>query len=439
MVENYPEALLDLGVIADESLPMFQNRFGQETDDIIEEEIHFKAADGSDIWYQYHYHVIHDENKNPIRAIGKMNDITKHHLKMEELAQKANRDQLTCLYNKTTTEFLIGETLKQRRFTDDKHALLIIDVDHFKAVNDKLGHLYGDVVLTQLADSLKPLFRGDDIVGRIGGDEFFVFIKNYKSIQLIQSKADEIRRLFRKTYVEGDVSVSISASIGVALCPEHGSEFETLYQCSDIALYRAKANGKDRCAFYNGESSSLYQSSRTEIDTRGQVQKSFQHNRVEYVFKLLYSAENPQASVESVLRLLTEHFGFSRGYIFETSADGRYTSNTIEWCAEGIEPEINNLQNLPVEVLAEANASFLKTGMYIAARLDDVSPEARAVLEPQGIKSMFQFGIMCDKKPIGLIGFDDCVNERIPTQAEIDEICTICQVLSIFLTHARRT
>ncbi len=439
ILSDYPQSLLDKGVIAEDSLYLYEDRFMQATNDIIEEEIHFITPDGSDIWYQYHYYVIRDESGKPVRAIGKMTDITKQRQKIEELAQKANRDQLTYLYNKATTEFLIKETLRQRRFTDDQEALMIIDIDNFKTVNDRLGHLYGDIVLTQLADLLKPLFRADDIVGRIGGDEFFVLIKNFKYVDIVRAKAEEICRLFRKTYTEDGFSVTISASIGIAFCPEHGAEFDELYRAADTALYKTKANGKNGYSIYDGKAVNVYMSSRTEIDTNGGVQKSFAENRIEYVFKLLYSSENREASVKSVLGLLTEHFAFSRGYIFETSIDGHYTSNTFEWCAEGIEPEIHNLQNIPIEFISHANESFAQTGMYIVRSLSDVPEISRRVLEPQGIKSMFQFGIMKDKAPIGFIGFDDCIDERIPSIEEIDEICTICHVLATFLIKQRNT
>ena len=439
VMENYPESLFDKGIIAPDSLYLYQNRFAQKSDHIIEEEIHLKLPDKSDVWYQYHYHILRDESGTPVRAIGKMSDITRQHIKLEELAQKANRDQLTGLYNKATTEHLIKATLKQRRFTDEKHALMIIDVDHFKDVNDQLGHLYGDIVLTQLADSLKPLFRTDDIVGRVGGDEFFVLMKNYKPVEILKDKAEKIGNAFRKTYTENGATVNISASIGIALFPQHGAEFDELYKAADAALYSAKAAGKDRYSFFADNIKHHYQSARTEIDSRGNLQKSFQDNRVEYIFKLLYASDSAEASIQSVLRLLTEHFGFSRGYVFETSADGRFTSNTFEWCADGISPQIDHLQNLPIETIAAANDSFCRTGMYLVGKAADLPAPTGGTLVSTGIRSTFQFGIINDNDPIGLIGFDDCENERMPTRAEIDEICTICHLLSTFLLKERST
>lgn len=183
--------------------------------------------------------------------MGKLTDITQHKEEVTELLRKTEKDPLTGLYNKTTTEALIREVLKMRRFNDDMHALIILDADNFKQINDTLGHMHGDVVLKGLAEKLTSLFRSDDIVGRIGGDEFFVFVKNYSSSRVLERKAREICRLFHETHRLGEISVEASVSIGIALCPQDATSFEELYACADKALYATKARGKDSFCFFD--------------------------------------------------------------------------------------------------------------------------------------------------------------------------------------------
>jgi len=122
---------------------------------------------------------------------------------------------------------------------------MFIDIDNFKGVNDSLGHLYGDSILIQLADTLKPMFRTNDIIGRIGGDEFFVFLKDLYSEKLISDKAKEICKQFHRVYEENGVSCEISASIGIAVFPKHGYTLDTLYRNADTALYLSKEKGKN--------------------------------------------------------------------------------------------------------------------------------------------------------------------------------------------------
>ncbi len=440
IMHDFPQPFLQKGVIAPDSIKAFEHdltAFFSDMNCVSEQEIHYILPDEGDVWYLIRTNVTVDANGVPERVVGKMSDITRHKEQIDELSEMAQKDQLTGLYNKTATERLIKEILKMRRIHDDKHALFIIDIDNFKNINDRLGHLYGDIVLTQLAEGIKPIFRSDDVIGRVGGDEFFVLIKNYRTTDLLKEKAEDICNLFRKTYTDHNASVDISASIGIALCPENGIHFDELYKNADTALYNTKANGKNGYTFYDIKTAKPYLSTRTEIDTHGGVQKSFKDNRIEYVFKLLYGSENPVTSIKSVLQLATESLGFSRGYIFETSPDGKTTSNTFEWCSEGITAEMHNLQNIPIEAVATSTDSFYKTGMFILRSLDELPPLERAVLEPQGIRSMFQFGIMEGKKLVGFIGFDDCEKERVPTDAEVDEIGTICHVLATFLLKHR--
>ncbi|MEG1602924.1 MAG: GGDEF domain-containing protein, partial [Cloacibacillus sp.] len=170
------------------------------------------------------------------------------------------------LYNKATTERLIRDFLRDTDIAA-MHALLIIDIDNFKLVNDRLGHMYGDVVLATLAQCLMPIFRVNDVIGRIGGDEFFVFMKNISSENIAFTKAETICGLFRRTYCENNVSCQISASIGIAIFPSHGVGFEALYNNADSALYVAKAGGRDSCKVYDPNIHANDTSSWAEIET----------------------------------------------------------------------------------------------------------------------------------------------------------------------------
>lgn len=426
------------GVLARLGLPLAE-RLADPTHSLKglwEDELAIPSPGGATSWYRCRSLVHRDDAGAPVRIVGQLVDITWHKRQVDALTELAQRDQLTGLYHKAATESRIKARLQMRRSSDTSGALLIIDVDDFKAVNDKLGHLYGDAVLTQLAENLSALFRSDDIVGRVGGDEFFVFMQNYRTRDRLLQKVEEIRSHFQKTFWEGETFVTISASIGIALTPDHDSQFDGLYRKADAALYDAKARGKNTYSIYTPELAPVYTATRTAIDS-GSMGKRFKDNRIEYVFRLLYNSENPMLSIQTVLQLVTESYGFSRGYIFETSADGRSTSNTFEWCAKGIGAEIENLQEIPIEAVNTANTNFERTGMFILRSLSALPEIERAVLEPQGILSMFQFGIKDMGKLIGFIGFDDCIQERVPTEAEIDEICTVCHVLATFLLRQR--
>ncbi|MEG7531000.1 MAG: hypothetical protein RSF83_06350, partial [Hungatella sp.] len=158
---------------------------------------------------------------------------------------------------------------------------------------------------------------------------------------------------------------------------------------------------------------------------------------IEYVFETLYHSGNSTEAIYSALALVASHFSFERAYIFETSKDGQTTSNTFEWCADGVTSEINQLQNVPITAATTANASFRKTGLFVLKSLDDLQPLERSFLEPQGIKSMVQFGIFDKELLIGFIGFDNCRSDALRKDAEVDEIATICNILATFFVKQR--
>lgn len=162
---------------------------------------------------------------------------------------EAEVDKLTKLYNKTTTESICKLKLKEWGSSegvipDTLMAFYIIDLDHFKDVNDTRGHQFGDKVLVEFSNRLRKIFRPNDCVGRFGGDEFIVIIDNLPSTEIIVRKAENIKRISTDLTVEGK-SVGISASIGIAIVPPQGTNYETLFKSADEALYQVKAGGRN--------------------------------------------------------------------------------------------------------------------------------------------------------------------------------------------------
>ncbi|MDD3569723.1 MAG: transporter substrate-binding domain-containing protein [Lachnospiraceae bacterium] len=168
-----------------------------------------------------------------------------------QLKHKAERDSLTGLYNRVMAESFITQSLKECE--GSRSAFLMLDLDDFKNINDKHGHYAGDFVLCSIADVLKASFRSDDIVARMGGDEFCVFIERIPSEKFLIKKAEEIAEEFEHIAYKGIKENTISMSIGIAICPEHGNTFLELYKKADVALYQAKSLGKNRASIYSDE------------------------------------------------------------------------------------------------------------------------------------------------------------------------------------------
>lgn len=162
------------------------------------------------------------------------------------IKSRAQKDALTGLWDRVYTEEAINALLERRI----PGALLYMDVDNFKSVNDNYGHGTGDKLLQTLADVLRELSGKDDIICRIGGDEFMVYICDTPSKSDIRSRAMSIITAFDHAAEDFGFELNISLSVGIAQSPDDGTEFSKLYSCADKALYYVKRNGKNSCHFF---------------------------------------------------------------------------------------------------------------------------------------------------------------------------------------------
>ncbi len=215
----------------------------------LEGELSLSFPTGETAYYLYTGRVVCTGSGDNCHMVGKMIDITSKKLELDALKLKSEIDQLTGIYNKTATERYIYDYLKNPT-KHSKSALLVIDLDNFKQINDNFGHIYGDKCLSDIGHILRSTFRTSDILGRIGGDEFFVFIKEYDTIDLIKRKAMELNKSLQLNYELDGVSVDLSSSIGIALYPEHGDSFKDLYEKADKTMYSIKQKGKNNFALY---------------------------------------------------------------------------------------------------------------------------------------------------------------------------------------------
>ena len=156
-------------------------------------------------------------------------------------------DKLTELFNKKTMENLCKMKLKTFNENENSNifmAFYIIDLDHFKEVNDLLGHQFGDKVLVEFAKGLKKIFRPNDCIGRFGGDEFVVIVDSLPNMEVVVRKAEQIKQIAFNLAIDGR-SRFVTASIGIAIAPQNGRDYDSLFAAADKAVYHVKNNGKN--------------------------------------------------------------------------------------------------------------------------------------------------------------------------------------------------
>ncbi len=201
-------------------------------------------------WIRITAHIFFWQEDNSIRMFTYRQNIDEERRREQYLYGKMELDAMTGLYNKSATREHIVSLLCAR--PDARFAFFILDIDCFKSVNDRFGHTAGDAALMEFSKTVKSLFRDDDVVGRIGGDEFAAFLP-VPDQETAEEKARALVAALHREVSTPAGTFTISSSVGLAVTPEGGRDFDTLYRNADLALYQAKENGRNGYVLFRPE------------------------------------------------------------------------------------------------------------------------------------------------------------------------------------------
>lgn len=251
VIRNYSAAIYSDGIVhKDDMEKMSVICGGKPFDDFEIRQMKPWIEDSAFEWYRVSGHLIYNSDGKPEKVIGTFENINEQKQRESALMEQSQRDTVSKLYNYSTTVNLIGK--RMRKCTDG--FLALIDIDNFKRINNTYGHLYGDIVISMVADSIRLMLKGaeDDIAGRIGGDEFVVFMNGDDREEI----EERIKRLFESISSltlrteTSDKETPLSCSVGVARRTENTPYYETLFSNADRALYAAKKKGGAEYAFF---------------------------------------------------------------------------------------------------------------------------------------------------------------------------------------------
>ncbi len=196
--------------------------------------------DGSTHWIAARGEFTFDENGQPSRMRGAVVEVTAHKQAEADIERLAYSDALTGLPNRTALRMHLEQSVQLAKNHARTMAILLLDLNNFREINDTLGHQNGDKVLVQLADRLRSALRPSDIVARLGGDEFAVLLSRLADKDHINLVIAKVLAAMRQPLMIADVPLDVQTAIGIALFPDHGQDADTLLQHADVALYAAK-------------------------------------------------------------------------------------------------------------------------------------------------------------------------------------------------------
>ncbi len=430
--QDFPKEVVESGIVYPDDMDNFLKMAEAMRGDFIKPyDVRFILPNGTARWYRVTYKTIYNNQGKPIFTIGKTFDI--HEQKTFEALSRT--DLLTNCLNKITTEESVANIIADHK--SEVHAMFIIDVDDFKSINDNLGHYFGDIVLREISNNLHANFREGDVIGRIGGDEFIVFIKNVSNKKIIINKAEAVAKAFKNNYKGENGNYKVSGSIGIALYPNDGTTYEDLYKSVDKALYQSKLSGKDCYTFYTEELSDGTMKNLTIVENANRLANSyFDSELVSTVFDIMYGSDDILISLNTALQYICNKMVVDRAYILETPDAGETYSVTYEWCTNTVKGHMDHVRAIPKDILQvylwhleHNNVYYCNDSSYLNSK------DAYSIVNEQKIKSFMFVHVKDDGHTKLMLGLDDCVKPRVWSEKEINSVKYALKMISIFILY----
>ena len=387
-----------------------------------------KPEETNYIWFRIFYKSIADEEGKIVRIIGRSYNVNGD----KALQEAGKKDPLTKLYNKTETLQMIAHFLEEN--DDGTHAMLLIDIDNFKGINDNFGHLFGDSVIVEVAESIKGLFRGNDIIGRVGGDEFLVFMKN-TTLEKTRERSKRLCEVLQKKYSGKQLEYAISGSIGISLYPVDGRDCHALFVKADHAMYRAKQAGKNCYEIANANDIGQIQSETKSVD-KHIVMPQEDQEFLGYAVSIMSHAKNQEASMNMLLKRIAERFDLRFVGIFEDDSERRIATMTNHYHETVVLPD-----NIEIP-MSDDTVNGLADGEYLVIKnslITELNSQEKNVifLESKGFKEdgsclicRFRFA----QSRMGAMFYNSRDPEREWTAEEIHVLQELTRTISIFVT-----
>lgn len=369
---------------------------------------------------------VHNESSGNKIIVGRVvsDESVGHASTAMEIMNELQYDSLTGVYNKKTiTEYA------KKRISEEKEkriVIAILDVDHFKSVNDTFGHLYGDKVLARVGGRLKEIVGEDGVIGRIGGDEFMIVFNGLDDDQVLRGMLRAIRTQIKWEFAEDFENLSITCSIGASIFPVNGRDYEDLFKKADCCLYIAKEKGRDRYVFFRDE---MHRASYEAMLNQNQLNAMKNPREIRELKNVASFMENAMTdsrkAILDAMRHIKDTFGIDNINIYYGEGMKKVYSfgSDIPEAKDAMYVFSEEFQKLMGE-----NERFMQIGF--ADTFSDITPDFCGRMKAERIASTIQCYIGDKRNIKGLVTFNKCREASQWANYEIDCARIFAAVLS---------
>lgn len=369
---------------------------------------------------------VHNESSGNKIIVGRVvsDESVGHASTAMEIMNELQYDSLTGVYNKKTiTEYA------KKRISEEKEkriVIAILDVDHFKSVNDTFGHLYGDKVLARVGGRLKEIVGEDGVIGRIDGDEFMIVFNGLDDDQVLRGMLRAIRTQIKWEFAEDFENLSITCSIGASIFPVNGRDYEDLFKKADCCLYIAKEKGRDRYVFFRDE---MHRASYEAMLNQNQLNAMKNPREIRELKNVASFMENAMTdsrkAILDAMRHMKDTFGIDNINIYYGEGMKKVYSfgSDIPEAKDAMYVFSEEFQKLMGE-----NERFMQIGF--ADTFSDITPDFCGRMKAERIASTIQCYIGDKRNIKGLVTFNKCREASQWANYEIDCARIFAAVLS---------
>ena len=378
-----------------------------------------------------------DETTGKLILVGSSRDIIEQKEVEKRLKEEARKDSLTGLYNQAYAKKLINQYLNNKN-PFDCCGLIVLDVDYFKSVNDRYGHLFGDEVIIVLANLLKEIFDEESsVVMRAGGDEFVIFVQDTSNIELVRKNVDLMKAVRELKFDKDDFKITCSA--GVCYLPENTSDYtyDQLFENADIALYKAKERGRNRYVYCDSLQHFSFLRSKEEESEDVIDARYFQNDIVATAFEIFEKTNNFDEAIQMLLKVIGVRLGLDRITVIQTDIKNQEVHSDYQWTRKGIPKVLESAARFNKEDFLTLFNDYDDNGILVLHHdnMKDYSEDAKKLFMQGDAKTVVYGSMYCEGRYTGAISYVICNEKRNWSDEMLKQLSEVTKIIS---AHAEK-